>query len=134
LNGEISGSGDLYIDGEVEGKIELQDNRVTVGPEGRVQADVFAQNLAVLGRLEGNVQVAEKTDISATGVVEGDLATARIAIQYGAVLHAKVDVVQPKQNTAASKPRPAAAAVRPETTAASDSDAASEVAELQLTT
>jgi cytoskeletal protein CcmA (bactofilin family) len=134
LKGEISGSGDLYIDGEVEGKIELQGNRVTVGPQGRVQADVAARNLAVLGRLEGKVCVAEKTDIRATGVVEGDLATARISIQYGAVLHATIDVVKPEQHLKDSNP--ISAAKRQAAPPSSSSEAASDCevpTELQLT-
>jgi len=134
LKGEISGSGDLFIDGEVEGKIELQGNRVTVGPQGRVQADVAARNLAVHGRLEGKVRVAEKTDIRATGVVEGDLTTARISIEYGAVLHATIEVVKPEQHSKDLKP--VSAAKRQAATPSSSPEAASDgevPAELELT-
>jgi cytoskeletal protein CcmA (bactofilin family) len=94
LSGEITGSGDLYIDGEVKGRIELSGHCVTVGPQGRVQADVSARNLIVLGHLKGKLCVAEKTDVRATGTLEGDLATARLSIEDGAVLHATIDVVQ----------------------------------------
>lgn len=108
VKGEISGSGDLYIDGEVEGKIDLQGNSVTVGPEGRVQADVSARDLSVQGRVQGNVQVSERALIRATGTVEGELRTARICVEDGAVMHATVDVVKPEPSVKETKPAPAA--------------------------
>lgn len=102
VKGEIRGSGDLYIDGEVEGTIDLQGNSVTIGPDGRVQADVSARELSVLGRVQGKVNVSEKAVIRSTGTVEGELRTARISIEDGAVLHATVDVVKPEERPAPS--------------------------------
>lgn len=142
VKGEIRGSGDLYIDGEVEGTIELQGNSVTVGPEGRVQADVSARDLSVLGRVQGKVNVTEKTVIRSTGTVEGELRTARVSVEDGAVMHATVDVVKPEQKLEPSaretKTTPAAkeqAAKQQPATSASKPEATSgrEAAELQLT-
>ena len=67
LKGEISGSGDLYIDGEVEGKIELEGNSLTVGPNGKVNAEATAGSVTILGRLQGKVQAEERMEVRAGG-------------------------------------------------------------------
>jgi cytoskeletal protein CcmA (bactofilin family) len=85
VKGEIAGSEDLYIDGEVEGKITLQGNNLTIGPNGNVRAEVTAHSITVLGRLQGNVRAADRVEIRKTGSLEGDLVTARIAIEEDAV-------------------------------------------------
>lgn len=134
LKGEIRGTGDLYIDGLVEGTIELQGNRVTVGPEGRVQGDISARNLAVIGRLDGKARIADSTEIHALGTVEGEVSTAKISVAYGAVLHASIDVVKPEQDLTRSNANPVAKrqpdAPAPRKEAASDREA---TAELELT-
>ncbi len=106
LKGEITGSGDLYIDGEVEGSVELKENSLTVGPNGRVHADVSARSITILGRLHGNVKAGERIEIRKTGSLEGDLTTARIVIEDGAVFRGSIDIVKPGQNAASG---PAAA-------------------------
>lgn len=95
LRGEITGSEDLFIDGEVEGTVELKDNNLTIGPNGNVHADVQARSIIVLGRLHGNVRAGDKVEIRKTGSLEGDLATARIIIEDGAVFRGSIDIVQP---------------------------------------
>ncbi len=95
LKGEISGSEDLFIDGEVEGTVELKDNNLTIGPNGNVHANVQARSIVVLGRLQGNVRAGEKVEIRKTGSLEGDLATARIIIEDGAVFRGSIDILQP---------------------------------------
>jgi cytoskeletal protein CcmA (bactofilin family) len=94
LKGEITGSEDLFIDGEVEGTVELKDNNLTIGPNGNVHADVQARSITVLGRLHGNVRAGDKVEIRKTGSLEGDLATARIIIEDGAVFRGSIDIVQ----------------------------------------
>ena len=106
LKGEITGSEDLYIDGEVEGTVALKDNSLTVGPNGKVHADVSARSITILGRLRGNVKAGERIEIRKTGSLEGDLSTARIVIEDGAVFRGSIDIVKPGQN-AASGPAPA---------------------------
>ena len=75
FKGEISGSEDLVIDGEVEGTIELRDNSLIVGPNGNVRAQIKARTITVQGRLEGNVHAGERIEIRKTGSLEGDLVT-----------------------------------------------------------
>jgi cytoskeletal protein CcmA (bactofilin family) len=126
LKGEITGSEDLYIDGEVEGTVELKDNNLTVGPNGNVHAHVQARSITVLGHLRGNVRAGDKVEIRKTGSLEGDLATARIIIEDGAVFRGSIDIVQPgraesdrKAAVPASAPAPASAPGKDSAVAAS---------------
>lgn len=94
MKGEITGSEDLLIDGEVEGTIVLEDNSLTIGPNGNVQANVKAKSIVVLGHLTGNVRCSERVEIRKTGLLEGDLSTARIVIEDGAVFRGSIDIVK----------------------------------------
>ena len=100
LKGEITGNEDLYIDGEVEGRIELKEHSLTVGLNGKVHADVSARSITILGHLQGNVKAGERTEIRKTGSFDGELLTAQIVIKDGAVFRGSVDVVKPGQNAA----------------------------------
>src|SRR5262249_62004438 len=84
IKGELSGSEDLYLDGQVEGSIELAGNRLTIGPNGRVKANVNARSAIVQGRLEGNVRATDRVDLKQAAIVLGDIATQRICIEEGA--------------------------------------------------
>lgn len=95
LKGEMTGSEDVYVDGEVEGTVELRENNLTVGPNGNVRAHVKARSITVLGRLEGNVQAGERIEIRKTGSLEGDLVTPRIVIEDGAVFRGSIDILKP---------------------------------------
>jgi len=95
LKGEITGSEDVYVDGEVEGTIELRENGLTVGPNGNVRAHVKARSITVLGRLEGNVTASERIEIRKTGSLEGDLVTPRVVIEDGAVFRGSIDILRP---------------------------------------
>jgi cytoskeletal protein CcmA (bactofilin family) len=92
IKGELSGSEDLYVDGNVEGKIELRDYRLTVGPNGKVKADVIAKSVVVQGKLEGSVNASDRVELLKSAVVTGDVTTQRIAIEEGAFLKGKVDI------------------------------------------
>jgi cytoskeletal protein CcmA (bactofilin family) len=99
VKGEISGSEDLYVDGEVRGSIELRDNGLTVGPNGKVDANVTAREIVVHGTLNGNVQAADKIEIRKTGSILGDLTTARIIIEDGAYFKGSIDILKPGQKS-----------------------------------
>ncbi len=115
FKGEISGSEDLVIDGEVEGTIELRDNSLIVGPNGNVRAQIKARAITVQGRLEGNVHAGERIEIRKTGSLEGDLVTPRIVIEDGAVFRGSIDILKPgavQQRPAPShKPMPGRAPI-----------------------
>jgi cytoskeletal protein CcmA (bactofilin family) len=102
IKGELSGSEDLYVDGQVEGTIALKGNSLTVGPHGQVRASVEAKGVVVQGKLEGNVQASDRVELRKSAVVTGDISTQRISIEEGAYLKGKVDI-QGKSEKAAGK-------------------------------
>jgi len=101
VKGEISGSEDLYVDGEVRGAIELREHSLTVGPHGKVEANVNAREIIVNGALNGNVHASEKIEIRKTGSLMGDLTTARIIIEDGAYFKGSIDILKSGQKTEA---------------------------------
>jgi cytoskeletal protein CcmA (bactofilin family) len=92
IKGELSGSEDLYLDGQVEGNILLKGNNLTVGPNGQVKANVDAKGVIIQGKLEGNLHATDRVELRKSAIVTGDIATQRIAIEEGAYLKGKVDV------------------------------------------
>jgi cytoskeletal protein CcmA (bactofilin family) len=92
IKGEVSGSEDLYVDGSVEGKIELRNHSLTVGPNGNIKADVTAKAVVIQGRLDGSVNASDRVELRKAAVVNGDVTTQRIAIEEGAFLKGKVDI------------------------------------------
>jgi cytoskeletal protein CcmA (bactofilin family) len=102
IKGELSGSEDLYVDGQVEGSIALKNNGLTVGPNGQVKASVESKVIVVQGKLEGNVLATDRVELRKTAVVTGDITTQRISIEEGAYLKGKVDI-QGKADKAAGR-------------------------------
>jgi cytoskeletal protein CcmA (bactofilin family) len=92
IKGEISGTEALYIDGRIEGKITLSNNRVTVGRNGVVQADIHAKEVVVMGKVTGNIECSDRADIRSEGVVMGNVSTERISVEDGAVLKGGIQV------------------------------------------
>jgi cytoskeletal protein CcmA (bactofilin family) len=113
IKGELSGSEDLTIEGNVEGRIDLRENVLTIGPNGKIKAEVFAKTVVVLGEVAGNVTASEKVDIRDNGSVDGDIASPRVAIAEGAHFRGSVDMQRggPKGAAAQAAPpaKPAAA-------------------------
>jgi cytoskeletal protein CcmA (bactofilin family) len=94
IKGELSGSEDLTIEGQVEGKIELRQNLLTIGPNAKIKAQVFAKTVVVEGHVTGNISAGERVDIRDKGVVEGNLAAPRVAIADGAHFRGSIDMQQ----------------------------------------
>jgi cytoskeletal protein CcmA (bactofilin family) len=115
VKGELSGSEDLYLDGEVEGSIELRGNSLTVGPNGRVRANVHARDVVVHGKVDGNIRGTERVELKKSAVLNGDIATQRIVIEDGAYFKGAIDIQ--KVEKAAGETKSAAAS----TTAAASS-------------
>jgi len=107
IKGQIVSREDLTIDGEVEGTVELQEHRLTIGPHGKVRADIKAREIIVLGNVYGNVDVADKIEIRKDAKLVGDIKTARIVIEDGAYFKGTTDIVRPEPKPAASVPKPA---------------------------
>jgi cytoskeletal protein CcmA (bactofilin family) len=92
IKGELNGSEDLTVEGHVEGRIELKDHVLTIGPNGKIKAQVFAKAVIVLGEVNGNVTASEKVDIRDGGSVDGDIIAPRVAIAEGAHFRGSVDM------------------------------------------
>ena len=115
IKGEISGSEDLYVDGQVEGAIELRGNKLTIGPNGQVRANVNAKAVLVQGKLEGNMRISDRTDLAKSAIAIGDIVTQRISIEDGAYFKGKVEIAKPESvplvsTEAKAEQKPAAAA------------------------
>jgi len=92
IKGELNGSEDLTIEGHVEGTIQLREHVLTIGPNGRIKAQVFAKSVIVLGEVMGNVTASDKVDIRDNGSVDGDIVAPRVAIAEGAHFRGSVDM------------------------------------------
>jgi cytoskeletal protein CcmA (bactofilin family) len=104
IKGELNGSEDLTIEGHVEGTIQLKEHVLTIGPNGRIKAQVFAKSVIVLGEVTGNVTASDKVDIRDNGSVDGDIISPRVAIAEGAHFRGSVDM----QRKAGAAPQPQA--------------------------
>ena len=110
IKGELNGSEDLTIEGQVEGTIQLRDHVLTIGPNGKIKAQIFAKTVIILGHVTGNVSASEKVDIRDNGSVDGDIISPRVAIAEGAHFRGSVDM-QRKPEGAAKPATPAQPAV-----------------------
>jgi cytoskeletal protein CcmA (bactofilin family) len=97
IKGEITGAESLFIDGRVEGTINFPDNRVTVGRNGNVAANITAKEVVIMGKVQGNVDAADRLDIRSEGVLSGDVITHRISVEEGAILKGGVEVRNPEK-------------------------------------
>jgi cytoskeletal protein CcmA (bactofilin family) len=97
IKGEVTGSESLYIDGRVEGSINLPGNRVTVGRNGVVSANIAAREIVVLGKVRGNMTASDRVDIRGEGSLTGDVVAQRISIEDGAYFKGGIDIRKPGQ-------------------------------------
>ncbi len=100
IRGDISGSEDLFMDGEIEGTITLTENRLTIGPNARVRADVNVQDVIVFGRVEGNVKASGRLELRQSASVVGDIQAGRLSIEESASLRGRVELTEPAQRPA----------------------------------
>ena len=110
IKGELSGSEDLYVDGTVEGNIELPGSNLMVGPNGRVRAGIRARGVIIEGKVDGDIEATERVELRKTAVLMGSIVTQRVSIEDGAYFKGGVDV----KRQAAPQPQPAAAQPRVE--------------------
>src|SRR5437867_8697606 len=105
IKGELNGSEDLTIEGHVEGTIQLRDHVLTIGPNGKIKAQIFAKSVIVLGEVNGNVSASDKVDIRENGSVDGDLVAPRVAIAEGAHFRGSVDMQRKAAAPAQTQPQ-----------------------------
>ena len=97
IKGDLTGNEDLVIDGNIEGRIDLPNNQLTIGPEGKIKADVHAKSTVVVGHVTGNVSATERIEVQASGIVDGDVRAPRLVVQEGAVLNGAVEMGEVKR-------------------------------------
>ncbi len=116
VTGELSGSEDLTVERQVEGKIALKEHVLTVGVHGRIRAQVFAKSVVVLGEVIGDIEATEKVVIRNEGTVEGDIKVPRVAIAEGPKFRGGIDMQQGRGqagNGNRSEPKPGSEPRRP---------------------
>ena len=108
IKGQIFSKEDLYVDGDVEGTIELQEHRLTIGPNGKVHANIKAREVVILGNVQGNGEATDKLEIRKDAKVVGDIKAARIVIEDGAYFKGSIDIVkaEPTKSSVRSQPDP----------------------------
>lgn len=116
IRGELSASEDLYLDGEFHGHVSLEQNRLTIGPNARVLANLKVRDLVVFGHLEGNIHATGRVDLRQTAIVLGDITAARLSVEEKASIKGKVELLGSQAAAAAPAPRPAAESTAPATT------------------
>ena len=92
IKGEVTGSESLYIDGKIEGSINVSDHRVTIGRNGTVTANITAREAVIMGKVKGNITCSDRLDIRSEGSLTGDVTTQRISVEDGAILKGSVQV------------------------------------------
>jgi cytoskeletal protein CcmA (bactofilin family) len=104
IKGEINGSESLFIDGKIEGNINLPGNRVTIGRNGQVAASITAREIVVLGKVRGNLNATDRVDIRAEGALTGDVIAARISIEDGAFFKGGIELRKSDAKPAVATP------------------------------
>ena len=120
FKGELTGDEDLEIDGRVEGTVDLKNHQLTIGANGNLKAEVTAKSIIVIGKVTGNLVAAERIEIQATGIVDGDVRAPRLNVQEGAVLNGRIDM---SGGTTADTAKPAAKSSSSTSSAASPASA-----------
>ena len=110
VRGELSGSEDLFMDGDLEGTISLPENRLTIGPNARVLADIKVRDLVVFGNLKGNVHATGRIDLRQSAVLNGDVFASRLSIEESAVIKGRVELATPAAAVPGASQATAAAA------------------------
>ena len=119
IKGEVTGSEDLFVDGLVDGKLNLTNGSLTIGPNGTVKADVNAREVIVRGKIEGKVTGRDKVQLWSTGQITGEVQTERLAIEEGAMLKGKVEAGKQPNKAAESRASAAVASKSSEVTSLS---------------
>ncbi len=108
IKGDLSGDEDLIIEGKVEGRVQLPNNEITVGADGRITADIEAKAIIVIGQTAGNLNASQRVEVQATGTVEGDISAPRLQIQEGATVNGNISMTKSPVAAESRDPKTAA--------------------------
>jgi cytoskeletal protein CcmA (bactofilin family) len=92
IKGDLTGDEDIQVEGTVEGRVDLPNNQFTIGPEGRVRAEIHAKLVVVIGQVTGNIIAAERLEVQATGTIHGDVKAPRLIVHEGAVINGSIEM------------------------------------------
>lgn len=109
IRGELTGNEDLYLDGEIEGNINLRDHKLVIGPNGKIKATITARDIVLHGRVEGNVSATERVELKKACTLIGDVSTQRIVIEDGAYFKGSIDIKDKENRAETRKPMAMAA-------------------------
>ena len=98
IKGDVVGSEDLTIDGQVEGRIELRGCRLLIGPTAQIKAQVVAGTVTIMGAVTGTVTASDKVEIRELGSVEGDIDAPKVAMADGAQVCGRIDTLSATQD------------------------------------
>jgi cytoskeletal protein CcmA (bactofilin family) len=101
IKGDLTGNEDLVIEGNIEGRIDLPNNQLTIGAEGKIKADIHAKSAVLVGHITGNVNATERIEVQASGIVDGDVRAPRLVVQEGAVLNGAIEMSDAKRKAPA---------------------------------
>jgi cytoskeletal protein CcmA (bactofilin family) len=104
IKGELTGSEDLYLDGSIEGTVDLRDHSLIIGPNGKIKAAISARDLVVHGRVEGNITATGRVELRKSCTLIGDVSTQRIVIEDGAFFKGAIDIKENTQSVESRKP------------------------------
>ncbi len=107
IRGELSGSEDLFLDGVLEGSVTVPDGRITIGPNGRIKANLVARDIVIFGQVSGDVQATASVDLRQSAALKGDITAARLAIEENATIQGKADLSRGAQQPGAPGTTPA---------------------------
>lgn len=110
IHGELTGNEDLYLDGEIEGTIDLRDHKLVIGPNGKIKATISARDVSLHGRVEGNISAGERIELKKGCTLVGDVSTQRIVIEDGAYFKGSIDIKEGREQHAEMRKPMAAAA------------------------
>lgn len=104
IQGDLTGSEDIVVEGNVSGKIDLPNNELTIGTDGSVDAEVHAKSIVVVGRVKGNVAGSERIEIQDSGIVDGDVSAPRLVVAEGAIVNGSIQMTKAEKTTSSAKP------------------------------
>jgi cytoskeletal protein CcmA (bactofilin family) len=113
IRGDLTGNEDMVIEGQVEGKVDLPNNQLTVGANGKLKAEIHAKSIVVVGHVDGNVFGLERVEIQATGRVDGDVTAPKLIVSEGAQLNGAIKMTQKGDRTGANSPETAGSPTAP---------------------